>query len=37
MLSFLNDSRRMDNTRLLKELGVTLRYPDLETGLETCF
>jgi nucleoside-diphosphate-sugar epimerase len=37
MLSFLNDSRRMDNTRLLKELGITLRYPDLDTGLASCF
>jgi len=37
MLSFLNDSRRMDNTRLLKELGITLRYHDLDTGLASCF
>jgi nucleoside-diphosphate-sugar epimerase len=37
MLSFLNDSRRMDNTRLLEELGITLQYPDLDTGLASCF
>ena len=37
MLSFLNDSRRMDNTRLLNELGITLRYPDLDAGLASCF
>jgi nucleoside-diphosphate-sugar epimerase len=37
MLSFLQDSRRMDNRKLLHELGVTLRYPDLEAGLRTCF
>jgi nucleoside-diphosphate-sugar epimerase len=37
MLSFLQDSRRMDNARLLSELGIRLRYPDLETGLKSCF
>lgn len=37
MLSFLADSRRMKNDRLLKELGVTLQYPDLEAGLASCF
>jgi len=37
MLSFLNDSRRMCNTRLLKELGIVLRYPDLDSGLAACF
>jgi len=37
MLSFLNDSRRMRNDRLLKELGIVLRYPDLDSGLAACF
>jgi nucleoside-diphosphate-sugar epimerase len=37
MLSFLQDSRRMDNRKLLHDLGVTLQYPDLETGLRACF
>ena len=37
MLSFLQDSRRMSNQKLLLDLGVTLRYPDLETGLRSCF
>jgi nucleoside-diphosphate-sugar epimerase len=37
MLSFLNDSRRMRNDRMLVELGVTLRYPDLDAGLKSCF
>ena len=37
MLSFLQDSRRMHNQKLLLDLGVTLRYPDLETGLRSCF
>jgi len=36
MLSFLNDSRRMDNTRLLEELEISLRYPDLAAGLASC-
>lgn len=34
MLSYLTESRRMDNRRLLQELGVTLRYPDLAAGLK---
>ena len=37
MLSFLQDSRRMDNTRLLGELGIELQYPDLAAGLPSCF
>jgi nucleoside-diphosphate-sugar epimerase len=37
MLSFLQDSRRMSNQKLLRDLGVTLRYPDLDTGLRSCF
>jgi nucleoside-diphosphate-sugar epimerase len=37
MLSFLQDSRRMSNKKLLRDLRVTLRYPDLETGLRSCF
>ena len=36
MLSFLQDSRRMDNSKLLDELGIELRYPDLDAGLESC-
>ncbi len=35
MLSFLADSRRIDNTKLLRELNMTLKYPDLEAGLAT--
>lgn len=34
MLSYLTESRRMDNRRLLQELGVTLRYQDLADGLK---
>ena len=33
MLSYLKESRRMDNRRMLEELGVELQYPTLETGL----
>ncbi|MCW8918172.1 MAG: SDR family oxidoreductase [Gammaproteobacteria bacterium] len=33
MLSYLNESRRLDNRKLLRELGVSLRYPDLQSGL----
>ena len=37
MLSFLQDSRRMDNRKLLHDLRLTLQYPDLEAGLRSCF
>lgn len=37
MLSFLNDSRRMDNGKLLRELDVVLQYPELDAGLASCF
>lgn len=33
MLSYLTESRRLDNRLMLKELGVELRYPDLASGL----
>jgi nucleoside-diphosphate-sugar epimerase len=36
MLSYLAESKRLDNRRLREELGVTLRYPDLERGLAAC-
>ena len=34
LLSFLNESRRLDNTRLKKELKVRLTYPDVAAALE---
>jgi nucleoside-diphosphate-sugar epimerase len=34
-LSFMAESRLLDNTRLLGELGVLLRYPDVERGLKS--
>ena len=33
LLSFMSESRRMDNTRLKKELRLTLRYPTVVEGL----
>ena len=32
-LSFLNESRRVGNERMLKHLGVTLKYADVEAGI----
>ncbi|MBV2235651.1 MAG: NAD(P)H-binding protein [Sterolibacterium sp.] len=32
-LSFMNESRRLDNTRLHRELAVRLAYPDVQAGL----
>lgn len=36
MLSFLSESRRIDNSRLRESLGMKLHYPDLEQGLAAC-
>jgi nucleoside-diphosphate-sugar epimerase len=33
LLSFMSESRRMDNTRLKSELRLRLRFPTVETGL----
>lgn len=35
MLSYLEESRRLDNSRMLRALGVNLRYPNLAEGLRT--
>jgi hypothetical protein len=32
-LSFWQDNRRIDNSKMKRELGVTLRYPDYKSGL----
>lgn len=32
-MSFLSESRRLDNGRMKRELRVTLRYPDVSAGL----
>jgi nucleoside-diphosphate-sugar epimerase len=36
MLSYLTESRRLDNRRMREELGVDLQYPDLALGLPAC-
>jgi nucleoside-diphosphate-sugar epimerase len=33
LLSFMSESRRMDNTRLKRELRLQLRYPTVDVGL----
>jgi nucleoside-diphosphate-sugar epimerase len=33
LLSFMSESRRMDNTRMKRELKLVLRYPTVATGL----
>lgn len=33
LLSFMSESRQMDNTRMKQELGLKLRYPTVKTGL----
>ena len=33
LLSFMLESKRISNDKLLKELGVKLQYPDLKSGL----
>ncbi len=35
--SYLAESRRLRNDKLLQELGLVLRYPDLAAGLPACF
>jgi len=34
MLSYLTETRRMDNRKMRERLGVTLLYPNLESGLK---
>ncbi|MGZ8219846.1 NAD-dependent epimerase/dehydratase family protein, partial [Methylomagnum sp.] len=36
MMSFLEESKRLDNRRMLEALGVNLRYPNLASGLAAC-
>lgn len=35
MLSYLKESRRLDNRKLVEELGVVLQFPNLEAGLKS--
>jgi nucleoside-diphosphate-sugar epimerase len=37
MMSYMQESRRLDNRLMLDELGLSLDYPDLEAGLDQCF
>lgn len=37
MLSYLSESRRIDNTLMREHLGVRLRFPTLASGLSHCF
>ena len=34
MLSYLKEARRMDNRKMIEQLGVVLQYPDLDSGLK---
>ncbi len=36
VLEFLRESRRIDNRKMLAELGVVLKYPTLTQGLQHC-
>lgn len=36
MLSFLDESKRLDNRRMLSDLAIRLHYPDLASGLPAC-
>jgi nucleoside-diphosphate-sugar epimerase len=37
MLSYMQESRRVDSSKLKDELGVSLIYPSMELGLPACF
>ncbi|MDT8442074.1 MAG: SDR family oxidoreductase [Desulfuromonadales bacterium] len=34
MLSYLSESRRMDNRKMIEQLGIVLQFADLESGLK---
>lgn len=36
LLTYLDESRRVRNDRLLRELGLVLNYPDPESGIRSC-
>ena len=35
LLSFMSESRQLDNARMLRELGLRLQYPDIRDGLRS--
>ena len=37
MLSYLQESRRLVNTKMVDELSIRLQFPDLTSGLPACF
>jgi nucleoside-diphosphate-sugar epimerase len=37
MLSYLRESRRLDNSKIRDELGIELKYPTMDSGLPACF
>lgn len=37
MISYLRESRRMNNHKMLSELNIILQYPTLADGLASCF
>ena len=37
MLSYMQESRRLDNRKMLDDLGISLQFPDLRSGLPACF
>ena len=37
MLSYLRESRKISNARLMQTIGIKLRYPTLDEGLEAIF
>ncbi len=37
MLSYMQESRRLDNSKIRGELGVELVYPSMDQGLPACF
>ena len=37
MLSYMRESRRVDNSKMRRELGLSLIYPSMESGLPACF
>lgn len=37
MLSYMRESRRVDSSKMRRELGISLIYPSMESGLPACF
>lgn len=35
--SFYSDNKRVDNSKIKNNLGVTLKYPDYKAGLKACY